>query len=162
MNRGKHQISRVDTPRAHGWQVRYERVGFVCYRFFSDSLHGGKRGALHAAKKLRDALELIAPERKTRFCRVKNGTITKCRILRRDLDGKRHYFNAYRGFLRVAEGRHAQTVWSIDKWGERRAKLGVLAWLRKKQCEQLKNYGEGRVDVKAKRTKHQEKSTRHH
>ena len=50
-------ISRVDTASTHGYQVRFMRRGYVTEKFFSDSIFGGKRKALAAARKLRDKLE---------------------------------------------------------------------------------------------------------
>jgi len=53
-------ISRVDCARAVGWQVRLEqgpRETWV-YKFFSDSKHGGSRGAKRAAIKFRNTLKI--------------------------------------------------------------------------------------------------------
>lgn len=47
-------ISRVDTPRARGWQFRIERTALTVRKFFSDSKYGSRTKALKAAKKFRD------------------------------------------------------------------------------------------------------------
>lgn len=44
-------------PARWGWLVRVQRRGRLTSRFFGDSRHGGKRGALQAAKAFRDAAE---------------------------------------------------------------------------------------------------------
>ena len=54
-------ISRVDTGSTHGYQVRFMRKGYVTEQFFSDSIYGGKRNALAAARVLRDELEAEYP-----------------------------------------------------------------------------------------------------
>ncbi len=54
-------ISRVDTGSTHGFQVRMMRRGYVTEKFFSDSIFGGKRKALAAARELRDELEAESP-----------------------------------------------------------------------------------------------------
>lgn len=135
------QISRVESNRALGWQVRYEREDFVCYKFFSDAQHGGKRKALLRAKQLRDSLELIAPKSKRGGIRkVKSGTVKRTRVRYLDHNGKRRSYEAYVAFLRVGPNHAAHTQASIDKWGVRRAKLMVLDWLRQKQKQQQANY----------------------
>ena len=58
----KRNISRIETKSATGkvyggWEVRMQRRGEKTEKFFSDNGHGGKRGALEAAKKFRDKLE---------------------------------------------------------------------------------------------------------
>lgn len=55
-------ISRIELTasggRRHGgWEVRIQRQGRVHSRFFSDSRWGGKRAALHEARRYRDDLE---------------------------------------------------------------------------------------------------------
>ncbi len=58
----RRNISRIETLSANGktyggWEVRLQRRGQKTERFFSDNAHGGKRGALQAAKEFRDELE---------------------------------------------------------------------------------------------------------
>jgi len=52
-------ISRVDQAKrkAHGWYVRVVFKGEIYSRFFSDSVWGGKRGALAEAIHCRDQIE---------------------------------------------------------------------------------------------------------
>jgi len=53
MNTNMKGISRIDAERAVGWYVRVYRSE-EHRKFFSDSLHGGKEGALAAAIEYRD------------------------------------------------------------------------------------------------------------
>ena len=58
----RRNISRIETTSTAGrvnggWEVRFQRRGRRIERFFADNAHGGKRGALQAAKKFRDDLE---------------------------------------------------------------------------------------------------------
>lgn len=137
------QISRVDFGNTHGWQVRYERKGFIRRRFFSDSVHGGKPAALHVAKRARDELEQLAPisQKGGNFMGPPGtGTIKRIRVNYRDRQGKPCSYEAYTAFLRVAPEREAQSSWSITKWGVREARRRVLEWLRVKQEQQARNY----------------------
>ncbi len=58
----RRNISRIETTSGKGttyggWQVRLQRKGKKTEKFFSDSVYGGKRNALNAAKEFRDQLE---------------------------------------------------------------------------------------------------------
>ena len=54
-------ISRIDSGSTHGYQVRFMRRGYSFDQLFSDSIFGGKRKALHAAREFRDELEAEYP-----------------------------------------------------------------------------------------------------
>jgi len=58
----RRNISRIDmfsqSGKSHGgWEVRIQRRGKKHEKFFADGKHGGRRGALQAAKLFRDELE---------------------------------------------------------------------------------------------------------
>ena len=57
-NRAMQNITRIDYDRRrqYGWWVRVMRDGLQHQKFFSDSAHGGKAGALRAAKEHRNYL----------------------------------------------------------------------------------------------------------
>ena len=50
-------ITRIDTPKTHGWYVRVKFRGEEHRKLFSDGIYGNKLSALVAAKKYRDELE---------------------------------------------------------------------------------------------------------
>ena len=67
-------IYRIDHDRSHthSWYVTIQRRGRIYHRHFTDSVYGGKRKALDAAKVYRDSLiaslrPLTRPDR----CRIK-------------------------------------------------------------------------------------------
>ena len=58
----KRNISRIDMRGGSGksyggWEVRMQRKGEKIEKYFSDKKHGGRRGALQAAKTFRDEIE---------------------------------------------------------------------------------------------------------
>lgn len=50
-------ISRIDSPRAHGWFVRVVFRRVVHAKFFSDGKHGGRAAALSMAVRWRNRTE---------------------------------------------------------------------------------------------------------
>lgn len=65
-------LARIDLPDAgtHGWQVRLQRRGVKYARYFSDRLHGGKRGSFEFAQRWRDRLlRRLESEEQVRICR---------------------------------------------------------------------------------------------
>lgn len=60
-NKSQKHISRVETGRTNGWQVRMMRNGIKHSKFFSIKRFGGIDSALAAAVAYRDSLLSIAP-----------------------------------------------------------------------------------------------------
>lgn len=62
MKQNNQNISRIEIERdgvvpTMGWEVRISRRGKKVAKFYSDSLHGGKRKALQEARAFRDKME---------------------------------------------------------------------------------------------------------
>lgn len=67
-------IYRIDHARSytHSWLVTVQRRGVIYHRHFTDSVYGGKRKALEAAKAYRDHLiAKLRPLTWPEFCRIK-------------------------------------------------------------------------------------------
>lgn len=86
--RARHHLTRIDD----GWWVRVQRNPKRLSKFFSDSGHGGNRGALAAATALRDAWLRRHPvkSKQWRLCACGCGT----RIRRRYPSGRLYPFVA--------------------------------------------------------------------
>lgn len=87
-------ISRIDSARAVGWFVRVYFEGHIHAKFFSDSVHGGKRKALQAAKKHKAEYERTLPEiRRPYFTRLpknnKTGVVGVSENLHKQRNGTR-------------------------------------------------------------------------
>lgn len=78
----RHHLTRID----NGWWVRVQRHPRRLSKFFADSSHGGNRGALAAATRLRDAFLAKHPvkAKQWRACACGCGT----RIRRRYPSGR--------------------------------------------------------------------------
>lgn len=140
MKRKLRNIVRMDYKRSHGWWVRFEYRAHPISKMFSDSRYGGRRAAREAAIKYRDAALILLPERDRRHQAPGNGRIwreTRSYVL---ASGERRTYEAWTGWCRVAPNRSASSNASIDKWGVRRAKAMVEAWLARKLVEQKRNY----------------------
>lgn len=64
-------LARIDLPGAstHGWQVRLQRRGVKCAKYFGDRFYGSHRNAFLAAKEWRNViLEKIKEGEKARIC----------------------------------------------------------------------------------------------
>ncbi|HYD81837.1 MAG TPA: AP2 domain-containing protein [Paucimonas sp.] len=126
-----------DAKNTHGWLVQVQREGRRYAKFFSDSVHGGKRKALAGAVAYRDAIrqEKEPAHRKwlRRIVRTNNtsGTPGVGRYARSDTG--QEYWCAYWNDL---EGKRRERKFSVAKYGERRARQLALE-TRAKQLRQL-------------------------
>jgi hypothetical protein len=139
MRKNPKNLLRYDYKRSHGWWVRFERKNGNISKFFSDSVHGGRRTAYKEAVEFRNHIRKTLPK----YSRVYSpgpGRIKREIRSYITLSGHRAYYDAWVAWIRVSPGRGASTNASIDKWGVREAKKMVLRWLEKKQAEQKRNY----------------------
>ncbi len=145
--KAERNITRMDYTRAHGWWVRFQRVGKdgvkrVTSKHFSDAVHGGKRKALAAAVAWRDRLEPRLPRSKRRNLVTVPpgyGYVKRTEMLRR---ADRH--PVYFGWIRLEQGSCSQTSWSVTRWGELGAKLKCQQWLVRQRRELRKRIGKAR------------------
>lgn len=138
----KHKnITRMDYKRTHGWWVRFERLGRLISKTFSDGCYGGKRKALVAAIEYRDEVfKTLPPRHHGPDVLPGPGRIWRERRSYVSLSGKRMYYNAWTAWIMLSPQHPASSNFSIDKWGVRRAKSRILVWLDQKRKEQKHNY----------------------
>lgn len=129
----RRNISRIETRSAKGkvyggWEVRMQRRGIKTEKFFSDSVFGGNRSALDAAKSFRDEIEaagkkLSVRERaRTPSTRNKSGTVGVRKHKQIDIRGEYEYHYWYW----IAQwtdglGRRRTRSFSVQAHGERKA-----------------------------------------
>jgi len=133
-------ITRMDYNRVHGWWVRFERQEHPVSKMFSDSRWGGKRAAKTAAIKYRDEILLTLPDRDRRHQAPGKGRIWREIRSYTTASGERRTYEAWVGWCRVELNHSASSSASIDKWGVRKAKTMVQAWLAGKLADQKRNY----------------------
>ena len=130
--------------RGRFWQVRIKRIHSAGVdkthsKAFSYLAYGGKAKALKAAKAWRDAmlLRLPPPASRGHKRRLELGAKRLYRATTTYYDRKGQWWQspAWHGFIRVEEGKHKLTKWSIDKWGDSEAKKRCQAWLDNKSRE---------------------------
>ena len=127
--RALHHITRIDIEPSdahpgrhptHGWQVRARRAGARLSKFFADARHGGRDGALDAAKTYRDALLDSLPDPNATPRKAWSNTGVVGLSVREKTDGK-----APRLYVQLnwvdAGGKRRTASFSVDKWGLRRA-----------------------------------------
>ena len=128
---GLENISRVVYRDRPGWLVRFERTvdgeRQLTSRYFSDAAHGGMRHALAAARAWRDQTARELPPSQQNVGRRKpigHGYVKRVILKRR-----KGATPVFYGWLRIEDGRAAQTSYSILTNGVRGAKLLALNWL---------------------------------
>jgi len=123
-------IYRIDHERSqtHSWFVTVQRRGQIYYRHFTDSVYGGKRRALDAARTYRDGLvaslvPLTRPER----CRIRKKNnrsgisgVTRIDVINtsRGRSYRRQYWLAQ---WPISNGKAQTRKFSITRYGERGA-----------------------------------------
>jgi AP2 domain len=132
-----HHICRVDRESrgAHGWSVQVQHNGQIVRRYFSDSVHGGKRKALQVAIACRDALlEQLWHGRYTlwrRQCKRRNNTsgiVGIARYIAREMVGDKEVERiSWHAFWNSADGKQRSRKFSVNKYGETRAKTLACA-----------------------------------
>lgn len=125
-------ITRLDYDNTHAYQVRIYRtddgVKRCISRCFSDVAHGGKRKALAAAKKWRDAqLEKLRPVIKGG---QSNTPIGYGYVRRTDVNRRKTLAPVFVAWLKTESGPKSTTR-SIDVWGVAGAKRECEKWLAK-------------------------------
>lgn len=128
------RIHRVDDDqtRTHAWIVRVQRRNRIHQRYFSDSVHGGKRQALATAKAYRETLLRTLPElTRPEVCtiRKKNNRSGVSGVSRHEAPGRtptspRHLF--WLAQWPIGGGRAKQRKFSIKRYGERGAYLRAI------------------------------------
>jgi hypothetical protein len=109
--------------RAGGWQVAVRRKGKLLRRQFGDAEHGGREEALGRALAWRDALlRRLAPATLIRKRYVPNTTGVIGVQLARDRTPAGGTSFRYRAAWYEIDGRLRMVSFSLDKYGEKRAK----------------------------------------
>ena len=119
-------ISRIDQPEKHnhGYYVRLSRRGKMESKFFADKSNGGKRAALRAARQHEAELMQRAEaqggkRREVRSVRNTSGKVGVSRSTSRTEDQVYEYWQAS---WSDAEGRRRSAKFSINKYGEEKAR----------------------------------------
>jgi hypothetical protein len=123
-------IYRIDhaKSRTHSWFVTVQRRGRIYHRHFTDSLYGGKRKALDAAKLYRDGLiASLAPFTRPELCVIKKRSnrsgvsgvtrIDSVETIRGRIYRRRYWLAQWP----IGGGRAKMKKFSIQRYGERGA-----------------------------------------
>lgn len=120
--------------RTHAWFVQVERSGDITTKMFSDTVHGGKRKALQAAKHYRDELLADAAVRGHQAWRRsilrknnKSGITGVCRVrvVQRQKSGLAYWF--WMAQWVDEHGRNRTRKFAVSKYGEAKAKELAIA-----------------------------------
>lgn len=123
-------IYRIDQDRSHthSWLVTVQRRGQIYHRHFADSLYGGKRKALQAAKAYRDTLiATLKPLTRLERCQIKkknnrSGISGVTRIdTWEDTRGRRYPRRYWLAQWPIGKGNARMRKFSIKLYGERGA-----------------------------------------
>ena len=132
-------ISRIDiegapgTKGTHGHQVRIMRRGKAVSKFFSDSLHGGKRKSLLAARDYRDSLvNKLGPTdtgpHQEPSSRNTSGIVgVRRREAMRDTTNWIYYHYFWEASWTDADGERQKRNFSVNKYGEDEARRLAIA-----------------------------------
>ncbi len=125
-------ITRLDQPSVvtHGWQVRLQWKGVRFGRFFSDSVWGGREGALACAERYRDrilarlerrrAISNASPRSHTApTARNRSGVVGVSRIVQRSPAGMEYHF--WQASWISGEGKRKSVRFSVLRHGEETA-----------------------------------------
>lgn len=124
-----HHITRIDIepseayPRrhpTHGWQVRARRDGKRLSKFFADAKHGGREGALEAAKVHRDQLLSDMPDTPQKPRKAWSNTGVVGLSVREKDEGSKPRLYVQLNWIDT-EGKRRAASYSVEKWGLRRA-----------------------------------------
>jgi len=127
-----------DKSHTHSWFVTIQRRGRIFHKHFTDSVYGGKRKALDAAKIYRDSLiarlrPLTRPERcKIRKKNNRSGVSGVTRIDTLEKNRGRIYSRRYwLAQWPIGDGKAKMRKFSITRYGERGAFQRALQAKRK-------------------------------
>lgn len=141
-------VSRVDYPRSHGFLVRFQRtqggVKAITSKLFSDSTYGKTARVKAIAWREAMAKTLRAPYVGRSAYPPGYNYVKRMRVTN-SVNGVRHSYMAYVAFLRIEDGRHLMTRWSIEKWGASTARERCNDWVARKTGE-LERRLRGSVD----------------
>lgn len=134
-------ITRFEFGRTRAWWVRIQRLSFNKTKLFSDKAYGGKRKALLAAMKYRDAILKKAPKKKHAWSNQLNAGGYRRHDRYVQKNGQKVYrIDSWTAWIRTAPYKPQVRSWSIETLGVREAKHRMLEWLSAKQKEQKRNY----------------------
>lgn len=128
-------IYRVDQDRSHthSWLVTLQRRGQIYHRHFTDSLYGGKRKALQAAKVYRDTLlATLKPLTRIELCQIKkknnrSGVSGVTRIdTWEDTRGRRYPRRYWLAQWPIGNGNARMRKFSIKLYGEQGARQRAI------------------------------------
>jgi hypothetical protein len=133
-------VSRIELPRKNcfGYQVRVQRDNKVYSRFFSDSLHNGKKNALKHARALEKKLLEVFPKSSRTGVKTRNNTSGQAGVSRvvsgySKIDGTPLYY--WGAWYTTQDGKRLTAKFSVLKYGEENAK--EMAIEARKQWESL-------------------------
>lgn len=124
------QIYRIDDDRSrtHSWVVTVQRRGKIYNRHFTDTVYGGKRHALAAAKIYRDYLVAhLRPFTRAERCMIKrkNNRSGVSGVTRIDLweknRGRRYHRRYWLAQWPTGKGKAIKKKFSIKRFGEQNA-----------------------------------------
>ena len=125
-------ISRVDYERRrmYGWLVRVMREGVTHQKFFSDSVFGGKRASLHAARRHRDEMLVAypAPPRGNMFNRkTARNTSGHAGVSRTRSKRKGRYYDVWQAGWVLPDGKHVTRKFGFSEGGRSELQAKRLA-----------------------------------
>lgn len=117
-----------DHSHTHSWYVTIQRRGRIHHRHFTDSVYGGKRKALDAAKVYRDSLiTSLRPFTRPERCMIKKKNnrsgvsgVTKIDTWEHDR-GRRYHRRYWLAQWPIGNGKARRKKFSIIRYGERGA-----------------------------------------
>lgn len=124
---------RPRAPRGTGPRPRPIRI-LAAQKSFSYIKYGSKAKALEAAMLWRDA-ELPRHTTPTRLAKRPAGTGYVARGWRTYVHrrtGEQIHYPVWKGWIRLRDGKSAQTHYSIPKWGDEGANLLIRSWFAEK------------------------------
>jgi len=127
-------IYRIDHNKSHthSWFVSIQRRGRVYCRHFTDSVYGGNRKALEAAKVFRDSLSRLKPFSRPEVCRIRkrNNRSGISGVTRIDAwensRGRRVHRRYWLVQWPVGNGKAGKKKFSIKQYGEREARQRAM------------------------------------
>ena len=127
-----HHLQRIDDERSrtHAWRAQVQRRHRVMIEHFSDGVYGGKQEALKAARRWRETMLTELHNRRyelwRRNCKRRNntsGVVGVGRYVSRERNGRAVIERiSWQAFWDGSDGRRHGRKFSVDKYGERRAR----------------------------------------